>query len=300
MSPLPIIDNHTTPDPQGQATHGYLPQAWLDGRLCAVASAGLSFLDRGFLLADGLFETLLVKNGRPLRLADHGARLAAGARLLHLPPPDMAAITNGFDSLWQANNCQADRSYILRITYSRGVGSGRGLVPSLGDSKPTLLLLLAPYSPRPPQVAAIIAQSTRKNHHSPLANIKWLGGYGDNILAKQEAMAKGAAEALLLNGDGKLVGATTANVFLYMPDGRWLTPPLTSGALAGTVRAAIIAQGLLPHLVEQDSDSNSLVQAVGGFICNSLGLTCLTKVAERHYRASLTEIIAGLEKCLYC
>ena len=62
---------------------------WLDGRLQDSDHAGIAPDDRGLLLGDGLYETLLVRGGKPLRLDAHLQRLRRGAAVLDLPLPDM-------------------------------------------------------------------------------------------------------------------------------------------------------------------------------------------------------------------
>ncbi|HEX6966493.1 MAG TPA: aminotransferase class IV, partial [Gemmatimonadaceae bacterium] len=67
---------------------GRAPMVWINGRLCDERSPGLSPLDRGFTLADGLFETMRAYAGVAFRVGAHLARLRAGARRLALPLPN--------------------------------------------------------------------------------------------------------------------------------------------------------------------------------------------------------------------
>src|SRR5690606_24725276 len=60
---------------------------FLNGKLLDPAEARIDPADRGFLLGDGLFETLRAYRGRPFRLAAHLARLRAGAEVLGIPVP---------------------------------------------------------------------------------------------------------------------------------------------------------------------------------------------------------------------
>lgn len=63
---------------------------WLNGALLDEETARIDPRDRGFLLGDGLFETILVRHGRPRLLAAHIERLARGAEQLGFPPPPSA------------------------------------------------------------------------------------------------------------------------------------------------------------------------------------------------------------------
>ncbi|HEV7703203.1 MAG TPA: aminotransferase class IV, partial [Gemmatimonadaceae bacterium] len=60
---------------------------WLNGVQRSADEPLLSPLDRGFTLADGLFETMRASNGIVFRLDAHLDRLCIGARLLGIPLP---------------------------------------------------------------------------------------------------------------------------------------------------------------------------------------------------------------------
>ena len=58
---------------------------WLNGALVEAEHAHIAITDRGFLLADGLFETMLATQGHIQQLDEHLVRLAAGAAILRIP-----------------------------------------------------------------------------------------------------------------------------------------------------------------------------------------------------------------------
>jgi branched-chain amino acid aminotransferase len=208
---------------------------WLNGELVDARYAHLTVNDRGFTLADGVFETLRVREGRPLWLADHLARLHRGAALLGIAVPlddleieaGLAALLAGYGSTDAA----------LRLTLTRGVSARRGLWPPGDLVRPTFLATVGPL-PHGRALSAVVAGSTRRNERSPLAGIKSLN-YGDQLLARREAEARGTDEALLLNTAARLACASVSNVFLKL-DGRWWTPPVADGALPGIARERLI------------------------------------------------------------
>ncbi len=57
---------------------------WLNGKMIAVDDARVAPNDRGFLLADGLFETLRVDAGSVIQLQDHLDRLRHGMSVLDI------------------------------------------------------------------------------------------------------------------------------------------------------------------------------------------------------------------------
>ncbi len=245
---------------------------WLDGSLLPAAEARIVTSDRGFTLGDGLFETIKARNGRPLRWARHLARLEAGAAILGIPigwPGD--SLQAAMESVLAANHLDAA---VLRLTLSRGPGE-RGLLPP-GRAQPTLLIAATPLPPPAKPARAVIAETVRRNAHSPLARIKSLS-YLDSVLARMEAARRGADDALLLNGAGRLAEATTANLFLAIDD-KLLTPPVAEGALPGTMRGELM--GMAP-IEERPIEAAELEKASELFLSSSLGLRPVASVAGR-------------------
>ncbi len=243
---------------------------WLDGRLVAAAAARIDPADRGFLLGDGLFETMRAVGGGVPLLDLHLARLRGGASLLQIPvPADDAELAGAARELLAGNGLGGQAA--LRLTLTRGRGP-RGLLPP-DDPSPTLLLAAFPL-PVPTgaaqAVTAATATVTRRNERSPLARVKALG-YLDNLLALREARATGADEALLLNTADRLAGAATANLFLVEGD-RLLTPPLAEGAVPGVTRGLVLEQARAAGVeaVELPLPPACLAAAAGAFLTSSL------------------------------
>ncbi|MEE3625586.1 aminotransferase class IV [Nitrospirillum sp. BR 11752] len=207
---------------------------WLNGSLQAAEAVGITVSDRGFLLGDGVFETLRWRGGAVVRLEAHLARLVRGAAVLGLPLPPAATLAAALADTAAANGL-VDGA--LRLTVSAGPGA-RGL-PRPATPTPTVLVTAAPSGPALAPARVLIATITRRNEHSPLSGIKSLA-YLDQILARNEAVTRGADDALLLNTVGHVACATAATLFAVL-DGALVTPPLASGALPGTRRAAVLA-----------------------------------------------------------
>jgi branched-chain amino acid aminotransferase len=253
---------------------------FLNGRILPSGEASLDPRDRGFLLGDGLFETLPCLAGQAVRMDEHLARLEAGAGVLGIPLPcPIDEIRLGAMRVLEANGLErADAA--LRITLSRGPGP-RGLLPP-EESEPTLMITAAALESRPQAPASAIIATTRRNEHSPLANLKTLN-YLDNVLARREAAERGADEALLLNTAGRLASASAANLILVR-DGRLLTPPVADGILPGITRALVleIAGGLGIEAAETPLEREDLWDAQEAFVTNSLiELRPLVRVDDR-------------------
>lgn len=249
---------------------------WLNGSLVAADQARIDPADRGFLLGDGVFETIRVTSKHAVWLDDHLDRLRRSAQSLDLPVPlDDRSLSDGLATLIAAQN---HNESAIRLTVTRGPGRLRGIWPPGEVGRPTILATLAPLSP--PQLdgsrAGVVAKTTRRNEHSPLSRIKSLS-YGDAIIARQEAASRGAAEALLLNTAGHLACAAVGNVFVRI-DGAWLTPRLEDGILPGLARARILP---LVDAAELPITAGLLARAEAVMVSNSLGLTSLGSLDGR-------------------
>lgn len=245
-------------------------KVWLNGQMVDADQAKVAVGDRGFTLGDGLFETIKAKGGVPLRLDAHWHRLEQGARLLRLPLPlDRAAVDAAIAAVLAANGLS---DAALRLTVSRGPGQ-RGLLPPQ-PCTPTIVLSAGPLPPVLGPARVVVAESVRRNPHSPLARVKALS-YLDNVLARLEAEERGADDALLLNTDGRLAETTIANLFIVTTAGAVLTPPVAEGALPGVRRGEVLHQ---LGAAERPLALGDLRAAREAFLTNALSIRPLVAV----------------------
>lgn len=206
-------------------------KVWLGGRLVEEADACIPSSDRGFLLGDGVFETLRCYSGKPFALAEHLERLAEGARAIEIEPPPGEQLERGAMAVLGAAGLADAR---MRITLTSGSGPG-GL--ARGEGPATALITAAPLRPWPPTASAVLA-SWERDERSPLAGVKTTSRV-ESVLAQAQARRLGADEALFTNRAGHVCEATTANVFVIRR-GRVETPPLAAGCLAGITREHVL------------------------------------------------------------
>jgi 4-amino-4-deoxychorismate lyase len=220
--------------------------AWIEGRWGHPRELSLPLQDRGLLLADGLFETVLVLDGRPQLLEPHLQRWQGGAELLAMAPPPARPWLEPLIEAAIARAALAGPGWgALRLNWSRGSGGDRGIDLPVGAADPAqhrFWLQLTPFQPTFSPQTARLSRQERRNAASRLSRCKTFA-YGQAIQARREARAAGADEALLLNGSGELCCGATANL-LVQRGGRWLTPPLSSGCLPGVMRGRSLALGL--------------------------------------------------------
>ncbi|WP_369061653.1 aminotransferase class IV [Caulobacter sp. 73W] len=232
--------------------------------------------DRGLLLGDGLFETLLAVDGRMEHWAAHWARMTAGCSTLALPLPDefqtRVACTNALATAL-LNKGRA----VVRLTLTAGSG-GRGLDrPKAITARVFVNVAPAPDAIQAP--ATLATSHVRRNEGSPASRLKSLA-YLDNVLARREALAAGAEEALMLNTRGEPACAAAANIFWIM-GAKLVTPALECGVLAGITRARVIEQAKRQKIevVEGRFTPEALRACDGAFITNSLiGLRAISRL----------------------
>lgn len=220
--------------------------------------------ERGLLLADGLFETILVLNRMPLWANMHFLRLEASAAALGIPFD-----RDGLDDAVESVLADAPKTHqVLRVTLTRGA-SARGL--SADGGSPSLLLTLDPFDPALMFKPVALATTAIRRNPASIASCHKTLAYIDNIAAAREAAAQGAEDALMLNTKGAVACSTIANIFLL--EGRTLvTPARDQGILTGVMRQALIhAAPRLGYAVEERGvKPAALKKADAVFLTNSL------------------------------
>jgi aminodeoxychorismate lyase len=208
----------------------------LNGRLVHESQAMVSVFDRSFLYGDGLFETLLVWNSRPFRWEQHWERLQRGLELMRVALPFNAGQVE--EQIVQLLAVNQARHAVMRLQVSRGVGARGYSPPDNGSS--TLVISTHPLEPVAPgqpkewrlHLSSIHLPPAHALSHFKTCNKLW------QVMARLEAKAHDAEEAVLLSADGHLAEAAAGNLF-WWAEGRLHTPPLATGALPGITRQVI-------------------------------------------------------------
>jgi len=198
--------------------------------------ATVSVLDHGLTVGDGVFETILVRDGTPFALSLHLTRLARSSAGLGIRPIEEERVRAAVDAVVRGSGVATDFSR-LRITVTSGVGP---FGSDRGDAEPTLVVTMTPAAPWPPTTTLATVPWAR-NERSATAGLKTTS-YAENAVALAEAKRRGASEAVLADTLGRLSECTGSNVFVVV-DGEVLTPSLDTGCLAGVTRELVLAWG---------------------------------------------------------
>ena len=255
------------------------PLVWVNGE--RTESASVSVHDRGVTLADGVFETMHVREGTAFRLDRHLARLRRGLLALDIPAPPALDdwLLRAVSSESTQSMSEGDAS--LRVTVTRGVGPSGVGVPAVVH--PTVIVTLSVMPVFASSIydkgLAVHVASGCRNERSMTAGLKSLA-YTDAVAGLLEARRAGADEALFLDTEGHCSEATASNLFVWTGS-LLLTPPISCGVLPGITREAVLelaqAQGL--DRVERAFGLDELRAGAEAFLTSSLrGLAPVVRV----------------------
>jgi branched-chain amino acid aminotransferase len=187
---------------------------YVNGEFVPESQAKISVLDHAVLYGDGIFEAAFAWNGRIFKLDAHIDRAFRSMAAIALEPP---ANRNEFKRLI----IEAVRRNDLRDAYIKWIvtrgANGKPLMDPAG-CVPNLIILVQPYINRASQdrinqgLRLKTVAVRRPPGHVLDPQIKSLN-YLNFVLAKLEAKATGADEALLLDIHGRICEATGCNVF---------------------------------------------------------------------------------------
>ncbi|HEX9505861.1 MAG TPA: branched-chain amino acid transaminase [Acidimicrobiia bacterium] len=245
---------------------------WMDGELVPWDQARVHVLSHGLHYGSGVFEgirTYAAADGPAVfRLTDHIQRLLDSAKLV------MMTIPYSRDELIDAckltvRDSGLESCYVRPIAY---LGYGEmGLNPLPCEVNVSIAVWpWGSYLGEESLEAGVRVKVSSWRRMDPNVNpvaAKGTGIYINSSLAKVEAVQSGYDEAVLLNSQGNVAECTGENLFI-VKDGVLITPPLSSGALAGITRASVmtIARDLGYEVVEANLWRHDLYLADEAFL----------------------------------
>ncbi len=217
---------------------------YLNGNIVKEADAKISVFDHGFLYGDGVFEGIRAYNGRIFCIDEHIDRLYESAESIMIKIPlSRKEMKNAIIETVRRNDL---KDAYIRPVISRGKGA-LGLDPR-GCSEPTIVIIVDAETRHPEDMRAkplskqgikVITTAWRRNGPDILSPRIKSTNYLNNILAKQQANAVGAQDAIFLNQQGYVCELTGDNLFI-IKNARLITPPLWLGILDGITRREVL------------------------------------------------------------
>lgn len=241
--------------------------SYSNGKYIPSYKAKLSINDRAVHFADAVYEVITVYNYRVLFWDDHIKRLKNSIKQLNI------SYTNDFISLYFKCNELIKKNElkegILYIQISRGIAKrnhnwSKDIIPSI--------IISSAHKKTFNLKAKKISLISDKDIRWDKCHIKTVSLLA-NVLLKQKALQNNAYECLMVDNDGYITEATTANVWIIKKN-KLITTPLSSNILAGVTRKKIfeISSLLKIQVLEQKFKKSNVFNADGVFITNSSSL----------------------------
>lgn len=217
-----------------------MEKVFLNGKFVSSGLALIHVEDRAVIYGDSVFDTLRAYKGKPFRLEKHLDRLFEGCRVLKIEPPlEKEEISEAIMRLLQENGLANNNDARIRITITGGPSSGPKGLQRTGPMN--FFITAKPYEPtlkHHEEGIGVIISSFEKNSSSRISSMK-TGSILDLMIAKHEAVSRGADDAILISTGGNISEATSSNVFM-VKDGTLFTPDLGCALLPGVTREAVI------------------------------------------------------------
>jgi branched-chain amino acid aminotransferase len=211
--------------------------AYVNGTITSADTAVIPVLDHGFLFGEGVYEVLRTYNGVPFLYDKHAARLRNSARHIQLEVPfDDGALGERIAATIAKANITGE-AYV-RILLTRGIGEITYDVRATPE--PSLIIIVKTQEEPAARIRTdgirISLVPILRNHPGSVNPIIKSTNLLNNALAMQEALRRGAEEALMCNYRGELSECSQSNFFMVR-GGVVLTPASAAGLLEGVTRA---------------------------------------------------------------
>jgi D-alanine transaminase len=241
--------------------------AYVNGRYVDHREASVHIEDRGYQLADGVYEVVGVRDGRLIDEGPHIDRLDRSLRELRIDwPVTRAALGFILRELMRRNRL---RDGLIYMQVTRGVARRDHAFPTT-PVKPALVLTTK-NSKRgdadPGPGVAIKSQPDIRWERCDIKTVALL----PNVLAKQAARESGAYEAWLIDTNGCVTEGASTNAWIVTHDGELVTRQTDNGILAGITRQTLksLCNALQLKFVERPFSLAEAMKAQEAFITSA-------------------------------
>ena len=220
----------------------------------------------GWQFGSGIFETILIQDGKPILFDKHMERAEKSGRELAINIPPRSVILRAIDDL--------DKPVLARLRLSFGSQFSLSMAPYIRSMKP-------------------IRVAVQRTDTSPGIGPHKKFPYWENLDLQRSANQAGFDEILLIGCDGTVGEGATSN-FLFKISGKWITPPLSSGVLPGIMRGLALDRGLASEakITEADlHDVEAMVALSSLRICTAVGVLDERELVVSEETQSLFDIL---------
>ena len=212
--------------------------AYVNGQYVAHAQALVGIEDRGYQVADGVYEVCEVRGARLVDERRHMARLDRSLRELRMAHP-MTPKALGI-VMRETVRRNRVRDGIVYVQVTRGEMRRDFPFPPEG-TRPSIVVTARSHDTAKleTQAAEGIAIVTMPDLRWQRVDIKSVALL-PNVLAKQQAREQGAKEAWLVDDQGRVTEGASSNAWIVTRDGKLVTRPLSGDILPGITRSVVI------------------------------------------------------------
>jgi D-alanine transaminase len=243
--------------------------AYVNGRYVPHADAAVHIEDRGYQLADGVYEVCEVAGGRLVDERLHLVRLDRSLRELRIRWPMPPAALGVVMREVVRRNRVVDGLVYLQVT--RGVARRDHAFPAAAVT-PSLVVTARslPLAPREARARTGVSVITLPETRWARVDIKSVGLL-PNVLAKQQARDAGAFEAWFVDGDGYVTEGASTNAWIVTAGGALVTRPADNAILRGVMRTVVVnvAQAVETPLEERRFTVAEALAAREAFLTSS-------------------------------
>ena len=200
----------------------------------------ISPFDRGFAYGDGVFRTLVMRNGVPESWPQHYQKLVADCAAINIVCPSAELLMSDLQQLFLIDAQRDEKSSVAKIIITRGEGNRGYTPPAITAPMRVVTKSVMPEYPetRFTDGVNLTVCETRLAAQPLLAGIKSLNRL-ENVLARMEWNSTDIADGIFLDANGNVIECTAANIFARFGD-TLITPNLTQCGVAGITRQRII------------------------------------------------------------
>ncbi|MBS0517356.1 MAG: D-amino-acid transaminase [Proteobacteria bacterium] len=241
--------------------------AYVNGRYVDHHDASVHIEDRGYQLADGVYEVVGVRDGKLIDEGPHLDRLDRSLKELRIGwPISRDALRFVIRELMRRNRLHDGLVY-MQVT--RGVARRDHAFPTT-PVKPSLVLTTKGTKHLDADTGPGIAVKSMPDIRWERCDIKTVGLLA-NVLAKQAARESGAYEAWLVDADGYVTEGASTNAWIVTQNDELVTRHTDNGILAGITRATLksIADALQLKLIERPFTIAEAKRAKEAFITSA-------------------------------
>lgn len=273
------------------------PVIYLNKVMLEATKARVAPVSSAMLYGRGVFTTVGVYDSKPFLWPRHWQRLKDHAKKLSVDVGGMNEqnVGEALTKLIAVNQVTNGRARVILLARS-----GRDAwKPKDGGRKTDLLIITTDPQKIPAAGMSLAVSPHRFNTFSPLIGIRSLN-YLEQVLSWEEAQHRDFDEAVMLNERGEVVSATMANIF-WVKDGTLHTPSLSTGAIAGITRGAVIelAEKQFIPVIEGVFELSDLADADEILLTSaSVGVARVTTFDFRQYSAATLTIHDRLSTAL--